>query len=83
MTGIARMPIRQTDTGRSFSGLRNACPDRDRPTRLGVKVMHVFTLVLATAAIVAAMATADDRCGRPPQATTPCALTCMLAFHPR
>ncbi|WP_183480154.1 hypothetical protein [Komagataeibacter kakiaceti] len=45
--------------------------------------MHVFTLVLATAAIVAAMATADDRCGRPPQATTPCALTCMLAFHPR
>ncbi|MCE2575778.1 hypothetical protein [Komagataeibacter sp. FNDCR2] len=45
--------------------------------------MHMLTLVLATAAIVAAMATADDRCDRPAQPATPCALTCMLSFHPR
>ncbi|WP_274541808.1 hypothetical protein [Komagataeibacter melaceti] len=43
----------------------------------------MLTLILATAAIVAGMATADDRSSRYAQPGEPCALTCMLAFHSR
>ncbi|MEZ7135713.1 MULTISPECIES: hypothetical protein [Komagataeibacter] len=46
--------------------------------------MHTLTLVLATAAIVAGMATADDTTRyRPVRTGQTCALTCLLYSGPQ